>query len=140
MKIKAPFLNRVFSIAVFILASLPSLVRAAASCEDGKTVLMNGVCVPTQAATGLSDREPGSVIATVIYWLMGVLGIVAILMFVVAGVQYLLAGGDEKKTDSAKNIMKFTVMGVAVALVAYMIVYTVQQLVAGDQGTGTAAY
>ncbi|MEI6649937.1 MAG: pilin [Candidatus Moraniibacteriota bacterium] len=143
MNVPTRFLKSALATALVLLTFAPQLVGAVASCSDGKTVLMSGVCVPTSSATGLSDREPGPVIATVIYWLMGILGILAILLFVVAGIQYLLAGGDEKKTESAKNMMQYAATGVAVGLLAYMIVYTVQQLVSGGSGSGSggsAAY
>lgn len=120
-------------LVVWSAAVSPVGVSAVASCEDGRTELMSGVCVPTSDETGLSDREPGAVIVTVMNWLMAILGILAILLLVVAGIQYLLAAGDEKKTDNAKNLIKFVIMGVAVALVAYVIVYTIQQLVEGGE-------
>ena len=96
---------------------------------------MAGVCVPlSETVGGLSDREPGQVVVTVMQWLLAILGILAILMLVVAGMMYLTAAGDEKRTDTAKKIIMYVIIGVAVALTAYVIVMTVEQLVTGGEG------
>ncbi len=108
------------------------------TCGDGYEK-MAGVCVPTSSKVGLSDREPGQVVVSVMNWLMAILGILAILMIVVAGMLYLTAAGDEKKTETAKNIIMYVVIGVAVALTAYTIVYTVGQLVTGGGETADQA-
>ncbi|NTW89796.1 MAG: hypothetical protein HGB37_02725 [Candidatus Moranbacteria bacterium] len=127
-------------LAAALVLSLPVLlpfgVRAVATCTDG--TLMNGVCVPSGASTGLPETEIGQVVINIMYWLLGMLGLLAIVMFVVSGIMYLTAGGDEKNTEHAKNNMKYAVIGVAVALLGYTIVYTIQQVVAGG-ATGTGA-
>jgi len=109
-------------------------------CDEGYEK-MAGVCVPlSETVGGLSEREPGEVVVSVMNWLMGILGILAIVMLVVAGVLYLTAAGDDKKTETAKNIIMYVVIGVAVALTAYTIVYTVQQLVNGGEDAATRTY
>jgi cytochrome bd-type quinol oxidase subunit 2 len=116
---------------------LPFGVRAVATCTNG--TLMNGVCVPSGAVTGLPETEAGQVIVNIMYWLLGMLGLLAMVMFVVSGIMYLTAGGDEKNTEHAKNNIKYAIIGVAVALLGYTIVYTIQQVVTGDGTTGGAA-
>lgn len=125
-------------LAVAFAASVSGTVSAAVTCDSGYEE-MAGVCVPLSDTVGLTDREPGQVVVTVMNWLMGILGILAIVMLVVAGLMYLTAAGDESKTTGAKNIIKFAITGVAVALLAYVIVYTVWQLVDPGKG-GSAAY
>jgi cytochrome bd-type quinol oxidase subunit 2 len=114
----------------------PFCVRAVATCTNG--TLMNGVCVPSGTATGLPETEAGQVVVNIMYWLLGMLGLLAMVMFVVSGIMYLTAGGDEKNTEHAKNNIKYAIIGVAVALVGYTVVYTIQQVVTGT-GTGGAA-
>lgn len=124
-----PLLLRIAAFAtVAAVLSVSSGPVSAVDCDSGYEE-MAGVCVPLTDTVGLTDREPGQVIATVMLWLMGILGILAILMFVVAGIMYLTAAGDESKTTAAKNIIRFAITGVAVALMGYVIVYTVEQLV-----------
>lgn len=123
------FLLRVGTFAfVAALLSVSGGPVFAVDCDAGYEE-MAGVCVPLTDTVGLTDREPGQVVATVMLWLMSIVGILAILMFVVAGIMYLTAAGDESKTTAAKNIIRFAITGVAVALMGYVIVYTVEQLV-----------
>lgn len=122
-----------FIVGALVLLTTPPLPVEAVICDLGYEE-MAGVCVPTSDHVGLSDREPGQVVVTVMNWLMSILGILAIVALVVAGIMYLGAAGDEKRTDTAKKIIMYTIIGVAVALLAYVIVMTVEQLVTGGEG------
>jgi hypothetical protein len=117
-----------------------SAIAAVTDCPDGGTgyTLVNGVCIPSSSATGLSDTDPYTVIVSVMNWLMAMSGIVAILMFVVSGWMYLTAGGDEKKTETAKNNIKYTIIGLVVALTAFITVRLIANLLgASTTGVGT---
>ncbi|MEI7750202.1 MAG: pilin [Candidatus Moraniibacteriota bacterium] len=116
--------------ALVVSVIVPRVVLAVASCTDG--TLMGGVCVPSGSSTGLPETSAGQVIVNVMNWLLGILGLIAMIMFVVAGFQYLMAGGEEKNTEAAKGNIKYAIIGVAVALLGYVVVYTVQQLATGS--------
>ncbi len=62
---------------------------------------------------------------TVIEGFFGIMGLVAILMIVVSGYRYITAGGNEEQTHSAKNGLKYAIIGVAISLLAYVIVHSV---------------
>lgn len=117
-----------------VLLSHSLFAFAAPTCTDGE--LMNGVCVPSSSATGLPDTAADQVVINIMNWLLGMLGLLAMIMFIVSGIMYLTAGGDEKNTEHAKNNMKYAIIGVAVALLGYTIMYTVYQIVSGDDTAG----
>jgi hypothetical protein len=74
--------------------------------------------LPTQ--TGL--QEEGTVIelvADIINWLLGFIGVVVLGLFIYAGVQYATAGGDEGKTQSAVRMMTNAVIGLLILFIAY---------------------
>lgn len=74
--------------------------------------------LPTQ--TGL--QEEGTVIslvADIINWLLGFIGIVVLGLFIYAGVQYAIAGGEEGKTQSAVKMMTNAVIGLLILFIAY---------------------
>lgn len=118
-----------------------SAVASVADCKPGGAAnftLVKGVCVPSSSSTGLSNVAPYTIIVNVMNWLMAMIGIVAIIMFVISGWIYLTAGGDEKKTETAKNNIKYTIIGLVVALTAFIIVRLVANLVgASTTGVGT---
>lgn len=66
-----------------------------------------------------------TIASNLLNFLLAMVGILAMLMIVVGGLMYFAAGGDEKKTDVAKNIVKFAIIGTAVALVSLIIVRTI---------------
>ncbi len=90
----------------------------------------------TSTATGakISTGTVSGILTTVMNWLLGILGIGAIISFVIAGILYLTAAGDEGKTEKAKNMMTYAIVAVVVALVGYVAVNTISGLLgAGGQ-------
>lgn len=61
----------------------------------------------------------------VLNFLLSMVGILGIVMIVVGGVMYVTAAGDERRADTAKKIVLFSIVGVAVALTALIIVRTI---------------
>ena len=49
-------------------------------------------------------------------------GILAIIMLVIGGLMYFAAAGDETRADTAKKIVKFSIIGIAVTLASLVIV------------------
>jgi len=54
-------------------------------------------------------------------FLLSVVGVLAIIMLVWGGIMYLTAAGDEKRIETAKNIVKWAIIGIAIALAAMVI-------------------
>ena len=71
------------------------------------------------------------VVENVTDFVLSLIGILAVLAFVISGIQYLTAGGDEKAAEKAKNTMKQAVLGVVVVLSAYVIILTVEYILGG---------
>lgn len=61
---------------------------------------------------------------TNLVWLVFVT--IAIIMFVVAGILFLTAQGDSEKLSTARNAALWGVIGVAVAIIGYAIIYLVR--------------
>lgn len=57
----------------------------------------------------------------VLNFLLAILGVIALVMLVVSGVFYTTAMGDSKQVDTAKNIAKYAIFGVIVALSSMVI-------------------
>lgn len=74
---------------------------------------------------GTPDASVYDIIRTTMNYLLAILGFLAIIAFVIAGILYLTAAGDEKRMGTAKNAMFYAIMGVIVALVGYVIVSAV---------------
>lgn len=122
-----------------------------ALCPMG-TAMENGICIPT--ATGLSRGDTTTlsttvgfltisiqficatgpiacVLATFMNWSLSIVGLIAVISFALAGFQYLLAFGDEKSMEKAKRHVRWSVIGVLVALSGMVVIYAVDGLLAG---------
>ncbi len=58
----------------------------------------------------------------VLNFLLSIVGILGIIMMVVGGILYLTSAGDEGKTETGKKIVKYSVIGIAIALAALILV------------------
>lgn len=77
------------------------------------------------ASGGTPNASIYDIIHTTMNYLLAILGFIAIIGFVIAGILYLTAAGDEKRITTAKTAMMYSIMGVIVALVGYVIVSAV---------------
>ncbi len=69
-------------------------------------------------------------------WLLALVGFIGIIGFVIAGILYLTAAGDEDRIEQAKKAMMYSIIGVIVALIGFVII----QAVTGWLSTGTTNF
>jgi len=72
------------------------------------------------------------VLANFLQWLLVIFGFLAIISFVVAGIMYFVAAGDDKKAEEAKQQMQWSIIGVVVGLSAYIILKAVDSMLRGN--------
>jgi type IV secretion system pilin len=66
--------------------------------------------------------------------LLGIVGSVALLFFIVAGVKMIFSGGSEEKIGSARTMMVQTIIGLVIFLSAYLIVSFIQDTLIKSEG------
>jgi len=59
--------------------------------------------------------------------LLGIIGSIALLFFIIAGIKMIFAGGSQEKIGSARTMMVQTIVGLAIFLSAYLIVHFIQE-------------
>lgn len=67
--------------------------------------------------TNLPDAPIFEIIRGVMLWLLGILGFIAVIGFVISGIMYLVAAGDEDAQKKAKRAMYYSITGIIVGLV-----------------------
>lgn len=89
-------------------------------------VLVAALLVPqaADAATSL-----GQVVDNIRVWLIGLLVGLASLLLTVAGVRYLLSGGDPGQIERAKTALRAALCGYALAALAPVLVSVLQHIV-----------
>lgn len=82
----------------------------------------------------LPDAPIYVIISGTMDWLLAILGFIAIIGFVISGIMYLTAAGNDGQIKTAKEAMKWSIIGVIVALAGYVVVLAVDAwLSAGTQ-------
>jgi len=64
----------------------------------------------------------GGLFAGVANALIFLVGAVSVIMIIVGGLQYVLSNGDSKRTETAKNTILYSVIGIVVAIASFAIV------------------
>lgn len=102
----------------------PNAGRGATPCPGGE--MRSGICFPT--GTGLSSAPVGLLLMRLMNWLLAILGTLAIIAFVISGIQYLVSAGNEDMIETAKRNMWYSIVGVVVALSGWIIIITIDQV------------
>ena len=85
-----------------------------------------------QQATG-GETSARSLIVNIINFFLFFLGLIATIMIIYGGVQYVTGAGEQDKVDGAKKIIMYAIVGIIVVLLSFAIVNTVLQAGSGSQ-------
>ncbi|MBU2028833.1 hypothetical protein KJ761_03005, partial [Patescibacteria group bacterium] len=102
MKNKKKILSGVLLIVLIGLFFILPAVQAAGG----------GVELPQE--TGLSQKTVKEILTKLLTWLLEIVGIIAIIGFVVSGIMYLVSAGNDEMITKAKKYMGYCLMGIAV--------------------------
>jgi hypothetical protein len=75
-----------------------------------------------------------NIITNFMKWSLALLGVFAVIGFVIAGIMYLVSAGNETMQEKAKKAMIYSIVGVIVGLLGYVIMQAVEIWL---QGSGT---
>jgi len=78
--------------------------------------------------TNLPSASIFDIIRNLMFYLLAILGFVAVIGFVISGILYLVAAGDEDRQATAKRAMIYSITGVIVGLVGLVILFAAQRL------------
>jgi hypothetical protein len=77
---------------------------------------------PTEPSTTISFNTLLNKIGTV-FW--QIFGLMAIIMFLIGGIEFLVSQGDPEKIQKARSFFMWGVVGVAAALLGYSLIYII---------------
>ena len=75
------------------------------------------------SSDGTAAIDVPELIGRIIQAILGVVGSIALLMFIVGGLRWILSGGNEEQVTKGKNTIVWAVAGLAVVFLSYLIVY-----------------
>ena len=85
------------------------------------------ICDTGLHPVGATNTQLNSFLATV----FGVLAVVAVILLVIGGIQFMTSGGNSEQTNKAKNTILYALIGLAVAISAELIVAFILKRIQG---------
>ena len=92
-----------------------------------------GVGKGNAGASGLPSDSIYGIIGRFMNWLLAILGFIGVIGFVIAGILYLTSAGNEEQIETAKKAMLWSIVGVIVALIGFVIIRAVEGLLSSGQ-------
>jgi hypothetical protein len=84
----------------------------------------------------LGNQDIRTTAANIINAALGFLGIIAVVIVLVGGFKYMIAGGNEEKTSEARKLIVSGIIGLAIILSAWAITsFVIGRLVSSTTGT-----
>ena len=122
-------MNKIKNVLYGVAATGLGLVPLAVSAQliDPWTTGYNNA-----AASGVPRGTLSGIVKFTMDWLLGLLGFLGIIGFVISGILYLTAAGDEKLAEQAKEAMKYSIIGVVVALLGFVVIQAVNSWLQGN--------
>lgn len=116
-------------IALVLAAFTPS----AAYADQFDTFLSTAsLAIPASAIAFVTVTLPMTSAYGILYnlvsWLLSIFGFLGILGFIVSGIMYIMAAGDDDMIERAKTTMWYSIVGIIVGLVGYIIIVAIDGL------------
>ena len=95
-----------------------------------------GVYIPSGSEVGLPDPSGGiaAIIKNVLSWMLGIIGMIALIAFIISGIQYLTSRGDEKQIATAKRTMTYAAIGIIAALSGFIVIQAIDLALRATSG------
>lgn len=115
------------SLSFVATPALVSAQGATPATNDAKGAVCEGLGQINGGGSACDPNAPqsttvGDTIKTAISILSFVVGIVAVVMIIIGGFKYIVAGGDSSRTANAKDTILYAIIGLVVAALAQIIV------------------
>ena len=83
-----------------------------------------------------SSQLPNASIHDILYnillWLLAIFGVIGVIGFVIAGIIYLTAAGDDSRIEKAKKAMEYSIIGIIVGLAGLVIIFAADYALNGQ--------
>ena len=117
--VKKLFLLLIIFTSFFIISSLPlNIVHAADSVCDSNAA----ESVKEAAGCNGSDNLVADIIVNILYIVIFIVGIISAIYIVIGGVKYMSSKGDANATQTAKKTILYSLIGLVITSLAFIIV------------------
>ena len=83
-----------------------------------------------QSGSGLATTSVYEIMVAIMKWLLIIITVLAVIGFIISGIYFITAGGSGR-ADDAKQWLTYSIIGIIVALIGYIVVTLVDSLLGG---------
>jgi len=94
----------------------------------------NGYMAQFQGNAGIGEASMAEIIGKIVKAILSVLGLVALIIFIIAGFQWMTSGGNKEKIQGAQKLMGAAVIGLVIVVIAYAATHFIISSLAGVTG------
>jgi ABC-type Fe3+ transport system permease subunit len=100
--------------------TVPALAACASGNNTATDQVLNGI--DQTQTSDCKGQGVSNAVSAAVSILSIVVGVAAIIMIIVSGFRYITSGGDSNRVSSAKNTLIYAVIGLAIAVIAQVLV------------------
>ena len=127
-------------VVVFVLALSPLLVSHSADAQGSSNSLINKLANNNSCqGTGVrceSNIDIPELFRTVINYALGIAFFVAVIYLIYGGFLYITSAGNEESAEKGKNAIVYSLIGIIVIVLSFVIVSAVYRFVATNNASG----
>jgi len=112
---------------LFFIFTFPIITKAANPSNGNTNTQSTGLACPganctTSLTNPLSVNTPQALIGKIINAVLGVVGSLALLMFVYGGLTWMTSSGSQEKIKKGRDIIVWSIIGLAIIFASYGLV------------------
>lgn len=100
--------------------------RGASGLAAAASTVAAVLAAPSPAWAAMADERITQVLENARLWLVGIAATLVAVMLTIAGIRYLLGGGDPGESEKAKTALRAAAIGFAIILLAPVLVAILQ--------------
>jgi hypothetical protein len=114
--------NKIRTAVIFLIfLFLPKIIFAQWNIND-----------PAMVNSNLPQAPVLGIVGNLVFWFLAMLETISLIAFIVAGILYLTAAGDETQIGKAKKAMTYSTIGVIVGLSGFVIMQAAAAMLNGN--------
>jgi len=116
-------MKKIILILMIVVFALSFTISANAQGQGSEGIVTSGsVSLQNPLGTGEAAKSPQALIGKVIQSALGVVGSIALVMFIFGGFVWMTAAGNEQKVGKGKDILTWATLGLVVIFASYALV------------------
>ena len=128
MPFRINFFPKIILATLIIALSMSFCFNFALAQPDDPTTKVSSGCPPGQLCNPLGTNDANELVGRVIKNILGIVGSLALLMFVVGGLMWMLSAGNEQRVKKGKDILTWASLGLVIIFTSYAILKFVFQV------------